>query len=173
MSKNEVFQSWLQERNIEDVEAFVPDMAGSARGKVVPADKFGASQMKMPEAIFSQTISGDYVADPENVEDRDMWLVPDSTTLRPVPWATDPAASVFLDCYHRDGSLVSKSPRAVLRSVLAKDEARGWMPVRRCSAKFWRGAACLARRSRRQKTDPRGGARAYRASPQQARPNCR
>ncbi len=129
VKNNEVFQSWLQERNIDDVEAFVPDMAGSARGKVVPADKFGASQMKMPEAIFSQTISGDYVADPENVEDRDMYLVPDPSTLRPVPWATDPAASVFLDCYHRDGSLVSKSPRAVLRSVLAKYEARGWVPV--------------------------------------------
>ena len=129
VSKDEVFQPWLQERRIEDVEAFVPDMAGSARGKVVPADKFGSGQMKMPEAIFSQTISGDYISDPTNVEDRDMLLVPDPTTLRPVPWATDPAASVFLDCYHRDGSLVSKSPRAVLRSVLAKYEARGWVPV--------------------------------------------
>ena len=129
VTKEDVFQSWLQERKIEDVEAFVPDMAGSARGKVVPADKFGASEMKMPEAIFSQTISGDYIADPENVEDRDMWLIPDSTTLRPVPWAADPAASVFLDCYHRDKSIVSKSPRAVLRSVLAKFEARGWVAV--------------------------------------------
>ena len=129
VSKDEIFQPWLQERGIEDVEAFVPDMAGSARGKVVPADKFGSGQMKMPEAIFSQTISGDYVADSANVEDRDMWLEPDSKTLRPVPWATDPTASVFLDCYHRDGSLVAKSPRAVLRSVLAKYEARGWEPV--------------------------------------------
>ena len=129
MSKDEVFQPWLQERKIEDVEAFVPDMAGSARGKVVPADKFGSGQMKMPEAIFSQTISGDYISYPTNVEDRDMLLVPDPISLRPVPWATDPAASVFLDCYHRDGSLVSKSPRAVLRSVLAKFEARGWVPV--------------------------------------------
>ena len=34
-----------------------------------------------------------------------------------------------MDCYHRDGSLVSKSPRAVLRNVLAKYEARGWVPV--------------------------------------------
>lgn len=127
--KDEVFQPWLQEREIEDVEAFVPDMAGSARGKVVPADKFGSGQMKMPESIFSQTISGGYVADSANVEDRDMWLVPDSNTLRPVPWATDPTASVFLDCYHRDGALVAKSPRAVLRSVLAKYEARGWVPV--------------------------------------------
>ncbi len=129
MSNKEVFQSWLRERGIEDVEAFVPDMAGSARGKVVPGGKFGASQMKMPEAIFSQTISGNYIEDPGNVEDKDMLLVPDSTTLRTVPWATDPAASVFLDCYRRDGSPVPKSPRAVLRSVLEKFEKKGWTPV--------------------------------------------
>ena len=129
VSKDEVFQPWLQERKIEDVEAFVPDMAGSARGKVVPADKFGTGSMKMPEAIFSQTVSGSYIKDPSNVEDRDMILTPDSTTLRPVPWASDPAASVFLDCHHRDGTPVSQSPRAVLRNVLGKYEARGWIPV--------------------------------------------
>ena len=129
MSENEVFQAWFLERNIEDVEAFVPDMAGSARGKVIPAGKFGQGQMKMPESVFAQTISGDYVKDPDNVEDRDMLLVPDPNTLRPVPWAADPAASVFLDCYHRDGSSVAKSPRAVLRNVLAKYEARGWVPI--------------------------------------------
>ncbi len=129
MSKDDVFQSWLKERRIEDVEAFVPDMAGSARGKVVPADKFGSSPMKMPESIFSQTISGDYIANEANVEDRDMILVPDPSTLRPVPWASDPAASVFLDCYRRGGEPVETSPRSVLRSVLAKYEARGWVPV--------------------------------------------
>ncbi|MDH5621273.1 MAG: glutamine synthetase family protein [Gammaproteobacteria bacterium] len=129
MSDNQVFQSWLKKRGVEDVEAFVPDMAGSARGKVVPADKFGSSQMKMPEAIFSQTISGDYIPDPGNPEDKDMILVPDPTTLRTVPWASDPAASVFLDCYRRDGSPVPKSPRAVLRSVLGKFKERGWTPI--------------------------------------------
>ena len=129
VSKKNVFQTWLRDRNIEDVEAFVPDMAGSARGKVVPADKFGSGDMKMPEAIFSQTISGDYIDDKNNVEDRDMLLVPDPQSLRPVPWATDPAASVFVDCYHRDGSAVAKSPRNVLRNVLAKYESRGWVPV--------------------------------------------
>ncbi|MBT8082222.1 MAG: glutamine synthetase family protein [Gammaproteobacteria bacterium] len=104
-------------------------MAGSARGKVVPAAKFGNARMKMPESVFAQTVSGDYVKDPDNVEDRDMLLVPDPHTLRPVPWAADPAASVFLDCYHRDGTAVAKSPRGVLRNVLAKYEARGWVPV--------------------------------------------
>ena len=129
VSKDDIFQVWLKERKIEDVEAFVPDMAGSARGKVLPADKFGSGSMKMPEAIFAQTISGDYVVNKQNVEDRDMLLVPDSSTLRPVPWASDPAASVFLDCFHSDGSTVEASPRSVLRSVLAKYEARGWEPV--------------------------------------------
>ena len=129
VSKNEVFQSWFRERDIEDVEAFVPDMAGSARGKVIPAGKFGSGEMKMPEAVFSQTISGVYIHDKCNVEDRDMLLSPDPTTIRPVPWASDPAASVFLDCYHRDGSAVAQSPRNVLRNVLAKYEARGWIPV--------------------------------------------
>jgi len=129
VSKDEVFQSWLQERGIDDVEAFVPDMAGAARGKVLPADKLGVGDLKLPEAVFCQTVSGDYIKNENNVEDRDMLLVPDSTTLRPVPWASEPAASVFLDCYRRDGAAVEASPRGVLRSVLAKYEARGWIPV--------------------------------------------
>ena len=129
VSKDKVFQPWLKKRGIEDVEAIVPDMAGSARGKVLPADKFGVGEMKMPEAIFSQTISGDYIEDPNNVEDRDMLLVPDPSTLRTVPWATDPTASVFLDCYRRDKTRVLASPRGVLRSILEKFEAKGWIPV--------------------------------------------
>ncbi len=129
MQKDEIFQPWLTERGIEDVEAFVPDMAGAARGKVVPADKFGTAHMTMPEAIFCQTVSGGYIENAANVEDRDMLLVPDASTLRPVPWASDPAASVFLDCYRRDGTAVETSPRGVLRNVLGKYESQGWVPV--------------------------------------------
>ncbi len=129
VSKDGEFQPWLKERGIVDVEALVPDMAGAARGKVLPADKLGNGELKLPEAVFSQTVSGDYIVDENNVEDRDMLLVPDATTLRPVPWLTDPSASVFLDCYRRDGSAVQASPRGVLRSVLAKYAARGWTPV--------------------------------------------
>jgi glutamine synthetase len=129
VSEDDVFQAWLKERAIEDVEMFVPDMAGSARGKVLPADKIGKGSLKMPEAIFGQTISGDYTTNKHNVEDRDMNLVADPSTLRPVPWASEPAASVFVDCYHTDGTAVGASPRAVLRSVLDKYAARGWVPV--------------------------------------------
>jgi len=129
VSEEDSIQSWLNDNAIEDVEAFVSDMAGIARGKVVSADSFGGGELKLPEGIFAQTVSGDYAKDKENVEDRDMLLVPDASTIRPVPWATDPTASVFLDCSRRDGTPVDTSPRQVLRSVLQLYDAKGWTPV--------------------------------------------
>jgi glutamine synthetase len=129
LSENNKFQPWLKERKIVDVEAFVPDMAGAARGKILTADKLGSSTLKMPEGIFGQTISGDFIIDKHNVEDRDMLLVPDPSTLRPVPWLKEPSASVFVDCYQNDGAPVEASPRGVLRSVLEKYDEQGWTPV--------------------------------------------
>ena len=129
MSNEDQIQAWLKEHDIEDVEAFVPDMAGAARGKVLPADKFGSGELKLPEGIFAQTVSGDYVENKLNVEDRDMLLLPDPATLRPVPWATDPTASVFVDCARRDGSPVETSPRYVLHKVLDLYKSKGWTPV--------------------------------------------
>ena len=129
MSEQDDIQSWLKEHKIEDVEAFVPDMAGAARGKMLPADKFGTGELKLPEGIFAQTITGNYVDNKANVEDRDMLLTPDVSTLRPVPWASDPAASIFLDCFHKDGSPVQTAPRQVLRRVLQLYADKGWTPV--------------------------------------------
>ena len=129
MSETDQIQAWLKDNAIEDVEAFVPDMAGAARGKVLPAAKFGTGELKLPEGIFAQTISGDYAADKDNIEDRDMLLQPHSATLRPVPWASETTASVFLDCTHRDGAPVETAPRYVLRKVLELYEAKGWRPV--------------------------------------------
>jgi len=129
VSDEDQIQTWLKEHAIEDVEAFVPDMAGVARGKVLSADGFGSGELKLPEGIFAQTISGDYVINKENVEDRDMLLSPDPETLRPVPWASDPTASVFLDCHRKDGMAVETSPRQVLKKVLALYTAKGWNPV--------------------------------------------
>ncbi len=129
MSNRNAFQAWLKERKIEDVEALVPDMAGAARGKLLPADKCGSGEMKMPEAIFAQSISGNYIDNEENVEDRDMVIVPDITTLRTVPWLKEPTASVFVDCIGKDGTPINTAPRQVLRNVLALYEAKGWAPV--------------------------------------------
>ncbi len=129
MTDRDLFQRWFREHRTEDVEAFVPDMAGAARGKLLPAEKFGSGEMKMPEGIFAQTVSGNYVVNKDNVEDRDMLLIPDASTLRPVPWASDPAASVFLDCVRKDGQPVNTSPRQVLQNIINLYAAEGWTPV--------------------------------------------
>ena len=83
----------------------------------------------MPEGIFAQTVSGDYVSNKMNVEDRDMLVVPDITTLRTVPWLKVPTASVFVDCFAKDGSYIDIAPRQGLRNVLALYETKGWIPV--------------------------------------------
>ena len=122
-------QDWLRKHAIDDVEAIVPDMAGVPRGKIIPAENFGSSELKLPEGVFAQTVSGNYVRNKENVEDRDMFLHPDPASLRPVPWATDPTASIFLDCRRRDGSPVETSPRQVLQNVVELYAHKGWYPV--------------------------------------------
>jgi len=129
VSEHDDIQAWLTEHKIDDVEAFVPDMAGAARGKLIPAAKFGTGELKLPEGIFAQTISGNYVVNNDNVEDRDMLLQPDPSTLRPVPWVTEPTASIFVDCFRKDGTPVETSPRWVLRNVLDLYKGKGWRPV--------------------------------------------
>ncbi|MDO9126553.1 MAG: glutamine synthetase, partial [Parvibaculum sp.] len=56
---------WLKDRRITEVECMVSDMAGIARGKIIPTRKFIAGlsdrSLKLPESIFGQTVTGDYV----------------------------------------------------------------------------------------------------------------
>jgi glutamine synthetase len=129
VSDENAFQAWFKDREVEDVELLVPDMAGAARGKLLPADKCGTGDVKLPEGVFSQTVSGNYIDNKANVEDRDMLMVPDITTLRTVPWLKEPTASVFVDCVAKDGAPVNTAPRQVLKNVVALYEANGWAPV--------------------------------------------
>ena len=65
MSKKDIFNNWFKEHKIEDVEVLLPDMAGAARGKIIPATSFGEGEMKMPEPevtglIWADTMDGDW-----------------------------------------------------------------------------------------------------------------
>ena len=122
---------WMREHRITEVECIVPDMTGVARGKIVPKDKFiSEPEMRLPEAVLIQTVTGDYpddsVLDPV---DADMILQPDQNTIRFVPWALDPTAQIIFDCYKSDGQMSEAAPRAVLRRVLDLYAQRGWSPV--------------------------------------------
>ncbi|MCP4381913.1 MAG: glutamine synthetase [Hyphomicrobiales bacterium] len=127
-------RAWLKERRIEDIECLVPDLAGVARGKMMPVEKFLTGPiMAMPGSIFTQTIAGDWPRDDESFQsdqaDRDILLEPDLNTLRVVPWEDDPTAQIIHDARNADGGPVEIAPRQVLRRILDIYERRGWRPV--------------------------------------------
>jgi glutamine synthetase len=123
---------FLKKHRITEVEAVIPDMAGVARGKIIPRSKFETGEnMRLPLAVMVQTVTGDYPEDGTltGVTDPDMICVPDPSTMRLIPWAVDPTAQVIHDCVHFDGTPVEISPRHVLRKVLDLYKAKGWKPV--------------------------------------------
>ena len=127
-----VIERWCEEHAITEVEALMPDMAGVARGKIMPVAAYCRDLgMNLPEALVLQTVTGDYPEDQSAVDpsDRDMVLRADERTIRLVPWAAEPTAQVIHDCFNTDGSPVEATPRYVLRRVLDLYRERGWRPV--------------------------------------------
>ena len=125
-------QQFFKEHGISEVEAVVPDMAGIARGKVMPALKFAGDEgMRMPESIFLQTVTGEYPEDDRAISpsEIDIVLRADATTLRVVPWAAEPTAQVIHDCFYGDGRPVTMAPRYVLRHILDLYAQQGWRPI--------------------------------------------
>ncbi len=127
-------EEFLKENKIDEVEILVPDMAGIARGKILPAQRFlegmARKNLRIPEGVFVQTVTGDYpdegvVTSPAV---QDVYLVPDERTIRFVPWYPEPTAQIICDAYHFDGKPVEISARNVLTQVIALFEKRGWRP---------------------------------------------
>jgi glutamine synthetase len=125
-------RAWLKKYSITEVECFVPDMAGIARGKIMPAAKYlMEDNIHLPESVYIQTVTGEYPEDYSMIHPGwiDMLLRPDPDTIRLVPWAGEPTAQIIHDGYHGDGRPVAISPRYVLRRVLELYEQSGWTPV--------------------------------------------
>jgi len=127
-------RAWSNAREVTEIECLVPDLAGVARGKIMPAAKFFDDiNMALPSSIFMQTISGEYPE--ENAEfrfdpsDGDIVLKPDFSTLCLVPWARDPTAQVIHDAAYHDGRAMEIAPRQVLKRVIELYNQQGWAPV--------------------------------------------
>ncbi len=133
MDPMNTIEAFLKEHRIDEVECLVPDLAGIARGKILPANRFleGMAQqgLRIPEAVFVQTVTGDYPA--EGVISptiQDVYMVPDPGTIRLVPWYPEPTAQVICDAQYHDGSPVEISSRRVLARILELYAARRWVP---------------------------------------------
>jgi glutamine synthetase len=128
-------EQWLNEHRVTEIECLVPDLTGVARGKILPRKKFTEDRgMRLPEAVVAMGVTGVFPQegpyyDVISPTDHDMHLQPDPSTVRIVPWATDPTAQVIHDCYDKHGKIVPFAPRSVLRRVCDLYAAEGWSPV--------------------------------------------
>ncbi len=128
------FRDWLKERRITEVECLVPDMAGIARGKILPTSKFLAGvdsgTLRLPESVFGQMVTGgDADTEMTTYQAPDLILLPDPDTIRVVPWYAEPTAQVICDAARPDGTPVAVAPRSVLKRVLSLYAERGWRPI--------------------------------------------
>ena len=124
-------RDYLDGRRPDEVECVIPDLAGVARGKAMPAAKF-AKQEKfyLPDSIFLQTITGDWADVPDQAfTEPDMILRPDYSTTTAAPWTGDITLQVIHDALDPDGQPVPIAPRNVLRRVIGLYQDRGWTPV--------------------------------------------
>ena len=98
-------EEWLDQNAITEVECLVSDMAGIPRGKIVPVNKFRAAlndrNLRLPEYVFGQMVTGDYV-DSEVLGETisDIILIPDPSSVRLVPWYSEPTAQIIHDAIY-------------------------------------------------------------------------
>lgn len=128
----EELNEWLRANRVDEVECVIADMAGVARGKVMPASKYiKESEVRLPISLFMTSITGDYAeSDSEGYDvDADIYLVPDVSTARAVPWANDPSIQIIHDACNRHGDPIGFAPRQVLKRVVNLYRRKGWIPV--------------------------------------------
>src|SRR6185295_11665459 len=93
-------ERWLDARRVTEIECLVPDLAGVARGKILPRERFTADRgLRLPEGTIALSVTGEEprgrpFVDIVRPTDPDMHLQPDLATVRIVPWAADPTAQV-------------------------------------------------------------------------------
>ena len=101
VSSIDELKQWLTSNKISEVECIFPDMAGSSKGKILPVQRFIKSiedqSLKLADSVFGQTVSGKWVYESEVIDyvEEDLFMSPDITTLRKIPFGF--SCSSFLD----------------------------------------------------------------------------
>ncbi len=124
-------RDYIGNRRVDEVECIIGDIAGVARGKAMPAAKFGKqTSYFLPNSIFLQTITGEWADNPfDAFTEPDMILEPDWSTATAAPWTADVTLQVVHDAKDQQGNLIPFSPRNVLRRIMDLYAAQGWRPV--------------------------------------------
>ena len=122
----------LDELQPEEIVLALPDLQGRLQGsrlgarhfaEEVAAHGYGCCTYLLAADVDMQTRPG-YAYDPWQNGFGDFTVMPDLTTLRPLPW--DPGAALVIgDPVWPDGGQVAVAPRQVLRGQLDRLAARG------------------------------------------------
>ncbi|GMG88444.1 glutamine synthetase family protein [Biformimicrobium ophioploci] len=124
------------------VEAFVFDLNGVPRGKLVPVEsarKLFSAGLQLPRSALSLDIWGRDVEDSPLVfasGDSDGVCLPVSP-LTHAPWHDEPTAQVQLQMVEPDGSPFFGDPRGLLESVCARFKKLGMTPVAATELEFY------------------------------------
>ncbi len=128
----EAARRYIEGRRLDEVECIIADLPGIARGKAMPASKFGQrARFFLPDSIFFQTIAGGWAeaAGKSGFTEPDMVLKPDFDTATAAPWTADWTLQIIHDAVTTDGEPVPVAPRNVLTRVVDLYRARGWEPI--------------------------------------------
>ena len=117
-------KQWLKTNKISEVECIFPDMAGSSKGKILPVERFIKSvedqSLKLADSVFGQTVSGKWVYESEVIDyvEEDLFMSPDLSTLRKIPWNKEPTAQIICDLKYGTNEPSEIAPRQVLMNVI-------------------------------------------------------
>lgn len=139
----EAVEQFLKEHSITMVELATPDMTGAIRGKRIPVESFSANGMSNAVGLSSAVLAWDYRMEVIETSDYswangypDIFLRPDVSTLRIVPWKPK-TALVFCDVVDAAGNLAAISPRNVLRRTVTELEQAGLSPYIAMETEFY------------------------------------
>ncbi|WP_146174881.1 glutamine synthetase family protein [Umezawaea tangerina] len=123
---------FIDDHSIETVELAVVDVMGAIRGKRIPAQVFRrTAEFALSSGVFCLDYGLDVLPPAGGYSWEsgypDVFLVPDPTTLRLVPWRPG-TALVFCDVVDREGLPVPLDPRLVLRRAQDRVRQAGFEP---------------------------------------------
>lgn len=128
---------------IVQIQAFLTDPSGVARGKVLRPEELLTAYRDgrpLPCSIQSLDMLGADVLETGLVwaeGDSDRPCFPVAGTITQAPWHQVPTAQLILESYERDGSPTPADPRHALARVVASLEAKGLTPVVAIELEFY------------------------------------
>ncbi len=127
----EAFVALLREQGYDYLRFELADMAGMSRGKTIPVEHV-AGYMVSGLNLYGGTVALDSGSVPvrgsgynEEMNYQDGIMIPDVTTLTPVPWL-ERTGRVICDTMWYDGTVQLASPRMLLKKMLMIADQMGY-----------------------------------------------